>query len=77
MKIWGHFLCQFLFQNLLDSRWVGFAMAFFHDLSDKIFRYIFKGIESTDNIDLDDAEEFAERIEEFMMEEYRNSGSMK
>lgn len=43
-----------------------------HDLSDKIFRYIFKGIESTDNIDLDDAEEFAERIEEFMMEEYRN-----
>ncbi len=43
-----------------------------HDLSDKIFRYIFKGIKSTDNIDLNDAEEFAERIEEFMLEEYRN-----
>ena len=43
-----------------------------HDLSDKIFRYIFKGIKSTDNIDLNDAEEYAERIESFMHDGYKN-----
>lgn len=43
-----------------------------HDLSDKIFRYIFIGIESPDNLDLDDAEEYAERIESFMLDGYKN-----
>ena len=35
MKIWGHFLCQFFLQNLLDSRWIGFAMRLFHDLANE------------------------------------------
>ena len=43
-----------------------------HSLSDKIFRSVFKSSESPVHVDWLDEEEYVDRIEEFMLDEYKN-----